>query len=90
MTNASETLFKYDDGVSHADFSFKNFTPKFLDQADKEVVDNATTFCKGNLQCVFDLVFTDNKELAADTTATDDRAAENTANAGKYIFLLVR
>jgi len=86
MTNSSESLFKYDDGLGHADFINKTFVPKFLDQADPEVVANATTFCKNNTQCIFDLVFTDNRELAAETTATEDQAAENEASAGNDGF----
>ena len=82
MTDESESLFKYDDGLGHADFINKTFVPQFLDQADKEVVANATTFCKNNTQCIYDLVFTDNRQLAEQTTNTDASAAKTKDSAG--------
>jgi len=82
MTDESESLFKYDDGLGHADFSNNTFVPKFLDEVDKEVVANATTVCKNNTQCIFDLVFTDNRELAEATIDTVHSNAETQNNTG--------
>ena len=85
MTTAQESSFKYDNGKSHADYSFPDFVPYFLDEANQTLVAEATVFCgEGNNQCIFDLVFTGNKELAVATTATENQAAENSADASKF------
>lgn len=83
-------MFKYDDGMGHVNFSFPNFTPKFLDEADKDVVANATKTCKNNTQCIFDLVFTGNEELAQQTTDTEDKSLENKRSAGSVHYNVVQ
>lgn len=82
LTSSAESIFKYDNGKSHADYSFPDFVPKFLDEANQTKVAEATALCgEGNNQCIFDYVFTGNEELASATTATEKQAAENTADA---------
>lgn len=83
MTTSEESVFKYDSGKTHADYSFPEFVPKFLDEANQTLVDEAVDLCgEGNNQCIFDFVFTGNAELANQTTATETQAAETAADAG--------
>ena len=83
MTSSAESIFKYDNGKSHIDYSFPTFVPKFLDEANETIVSEATSICgDGNNQCIFDYVFTGNTELALETTATENQASENSADAG--------
>ncbi|XP_053372780.1 uncharacterized protein LOC123559692 [Mercenaria mercenaria] len=86
LTSSVESIFKYDNGKSHSAYSFPDFVPKFLDEANETLVAEATSLCgEGNNQCIFDYVFTGNAELAAATTATESQAAENTADAANVV-----
>jgi hypothetical protein len=83
LTSAAQSIFKYDNGKSHSDYSFPTFVPKFLDEANETLVAEATSLCgEGKNQCIFDYVFTGNSDLALATTATEDQASENNADAG--------
>ncbi|XP_053372974.1 uncharacterized protein LOC123561094 [Mercenaria mercenaria] len=86
ITSANESNFKYDNGKSHADYNFPDFVPKFLDEANQTIVDEAKSVCgEGNNQCIFDMVFTGNKELAQTTTLTEAEAAEISAEASNEV-----
>ncbi|WAR04750.1 MLP-like protein [Mya arenaria] len=85
MTSEQESIFKYDDGVSHADFSFPNFEPEYLDEVDAANVSQANVTCNGNLQCMFDLIFTGNEALAAQTGSTEDAAEATNTQASNQI-----
>ncbi|KAL4229260.1 Mucin-4 [Mactra antiquata] len=90
MTTSDESIFKYNSGETHADYSFPNYVPSFLDEVNQTVIDEATSFCgTGNNQCIFDYVFTGNTELAADTTATQTQADENDAQASNVVPALI-
>ncbi|XP_053372749.1 uncharacterized protein LOC123561027 [Mercenaria mercenaria] len=84
MTLGNESLFKYDNGRSHADYSFPDFVPKFLDEANETKVAEAKELCgEGNNQCIFDYVFTGNPELALETNTTEalaDETVDKTSN----------
>jgi hypothetical protein len=89
MTLANESLFKYNDGISHSDFSFPDFVPKFLDEANETVVAEAKEMCgEENNQCIFDYVFTGNKELALETNTTETRAEETAQQTCNILFIL--
>lgn len=83
MTSPEESLFRYDDGKGHADFNHEEFEPLFLEDADPDLVANATAFCNNNTECIFDLVFTGNRELASGTSSAEEEAATNEAKTGK-------
>ncbi|XP_053372966.1 uncharacterized protein LOC123561091 [Mercenaria mercenaria] len=86
ITSVNESNFRYDNGKSHADFNFPDFVPKFLDEANQTIVDEAKSVCgEGNNQCIFDFVFTGNKELAQTTTLTEAEAAEISAEASNEV-----
>lgn len=74
MTTADESIFRYNDGITHANFSFRNFTPKFLDEANQTLVAEANRICNNVQQCVFDYVFTGNRDLATYTAATETQS----------------
>ncbi|KAH3701432.1 hypothetical protein DPMN_076420 [Dreissena polymorpha] len=86
MTTAQESVFKYWDGLTHANFIQANFTPKFLEEASATLRAEAEKKCSGNLQCVFDLVFTGNEQLAKDTESTEELAVRTNQAASTYIF----
>jgi hypothetical protein len=56
----------YENGKSHEDFQNNSFTPRFLDEIDVNQLAQAEQDCNGaeNIECVFDLVFTENKDVA--------------------------
>lgn len=88
MTTREQSIFEYPTGRSHADFNFPNFVPKFLDEADKEVVSNATQICgKENLECIFDLVFTGSEEIAEETKQANIQHTEAVMINGKIFYL---
>ncbi|XP_052249684.1 uncharacterized protein LOC127857318 [Dreissena polymorpha] len=85
MTNASESIFKYGDGFTHANFIQTNFTPKFLEEANATLRAEADKKCSGNLQCVFDFVFTGNEQLAKETGSTEEKAVRTNEAASNRI-----
>ena len=90
MTLADESIFVYRKGLNHANFSHPEFTPKFLDEADPKLVENATVTCgETNLECIFDLVFTRNDKLAKETQYTSVQHAETLVVTRKYLALLL-
>ena len=85
MTSADESLFKYDNQLSHSNFSFPNFVPKFLDEANETLVAEAKQLCgDDNNQCIFDYVFTGNKELALETNTTEAQAQQTAQQTCKF------
>ena len=86
ITTAQESIFKYGDGFTHANFIQANFTPKFLEEANATLRAEAEKKCSGNLQCVFDLVFTGNEQLAKETGSTEEKAVLTNEAASTYYF----
>lgn len=85
ITSESESIFKYDDGKSHADYSVPGFVPVFLDEFNATIVQNATQICgEGNLTCIFDYVLTGNTDLALSTRDSEKRTAIVSADIGTY------
>ncbi|KAH3701383.1 hypothetical protein DPMN_076368 [Dreissena polymorpha] len=74
MTTAQESIFKYADGYTHANFVQENFTPKFPEEANATLRAEAEQKCNKNLQCVFDFIFTGNEQLARETERTEELA----------------
>ncbi|WAR06378.1 FBN1-like protein [Mya arenaria] len=81
MTTETESIFKYDEGITHSDFSHPEFTPQFLEKANQTMVQEANTTCNGNIQCMFDFVFTGDRQLALQTGSTEELADEAIADA---------
>lgn len=77
-------MFLYSPGKTHSSFSFPNFRPQFLDQANATLVAEAETKCPtGDLACVFDYVFTGNEAVALETAGTQAVQAADTELLGK-------
>jgi len=70
ITSADESIFKYDDGLSHADFSHQQFVPIYLDEIDPAQRQEARSLCGDNTQCVYDFVVTGNRDVANQTLQT--------------------
>ncbi|XP_053387247.1 uncharacterized protein LOC123541978 [Mercenaria mercenaria] len=67
--NPNNSAFVYDDGKSHFDFQNETYVPRFLDEADPELIAKAEKICDGsnNTECVFDYVFTEKPDIAEET-----------------------
>ncbi|XP_052806502.1 mucin-4-like [Mya arenaria] len=85
MTTEAESIFKYDEGITHNDFSHPEFTPQFLEEANQTMVQEANTTCNGNIQCIFDFVFTGDRQLALQTGSTEELADEAIADASNVV-----
>ena len=73
--------------MSHANFSHPDFIPKFLDEADEGLVQNATRICGAeNLECIYDMVMTGSEEIAMDTKQTGLEHTETVNITGTYYF----
>ena len=73
-----KSLFHYDKGLSHLNFSHLDFEPIFLDEVAKETLENAKTKC-GPLPsqaCIFDYLATGDIALA-ESSGTEDAAAQS-------------
>ena len=85
MTTADTSIFVYTHGLTHSNFSYPDFIPKFLDEADQDKVENATKLCGvDNLECIFDFVFTGSEKVADDTKRADQQHTSDVQNAGRY------
>lgn len=60
------SVFVYDEGKSHKDYQNNSFIPRFLDEIDASKRAQAEQECDGaeNVECVFDLALTENKDVA--------------------------
>ena len=86
ITTASESVFVYKHGQSHANFSHPDFVPVFLDEFDPVLVENATKICgEGRMECIFDKVVTGSDLIAADSQYTAVEHAETLKATRKYI-----
>lgn len=71
-TSVEESIFWYDDGLSQVTFSFPDFEPTFIDEANPDLVHEAEGICGTNAQCVFDYIVTGNRDLAVETATTEE------------------
>jgi disulfide oxidoreductase YuzD len=92
--DGKKSVFVYEDGKSHEDYQNNSFTPRFLDEVDADKRTQAEQYCNGtkNIECVFDFVFTENKEVAnatrsLKTIADQDRHEISKGHLIKYICL---
>ena len=74
----SKSLFHYDKGFSYLNFSHLDFEPIFLDEVDKETLENAKTKCgpHPSQACIFDYLATGDLALAA-SSGTEEAAAQS-------------
>ncbi|KAK3597086.1 hypothetical protein CHS0354_022093 [Potamilus streckersoni] len=84
--NATKSVFIYPLGKNHSDFHYRNFVPKFLDEANIEKVVNAKKTCgEDNQECIFDLVFTENEAVANNTRRLEAQASTGQAEIANTI-----
>lgn len=84
MTTEAESIFLYNSGKTHASYSFPDFRPQFIDQADPVLLSLAQTKCpSGDLACIFDYVFTGSETVALETAGTQAATAADTTILGK-------
>ncbi|XP_053387796.1 mucin-like protein [Mercenaria mercenaria] len=67
--NPNNSAFVYDVGKSHVDFHNETYVPRFLDEADPQLIAKGEKICEGsnNTECVFDYVFTEKPDIAEET-----------------------
>ncbi|XP_053395504.1 uncharacterized protein LOC123523715 isoform X3 [Mercenaria mercenaria] len=84
---ADSSVFYYSDRLGPADYSNASYIPKFLMDANKTKVEEAKRICGGdeNVQCVFDYVFTEDKNVARHTKNTKTKADEASIEIDKKI-----
>jgi hypothetical protein len=82
--NANDSAFFYEDGKSHLDFHNDSYIPRFLDEADPNKILEAEKACNGsqNIECIFDLVFTEKIEIANQTSIIRGELDSATAELG--------
>ena len=88
MITSDTSVMKYSTRESVSDYSFPEFKPMFLDQADPAVKKEAIKVCGGvkNIACVFDYIATGNKELAESTKSTQDENDKIRDEIGNYFM----
>ena len=83
--DGNSSAFFYPDGKSHRNYQNNTFVPKFLEDVEESKVQNATEQCgEHNLACIFDLVFTDDTDVANQTKVLGISAENQTAEASKW------
>lgn len=67
---SNESLFYYPDGSGPADFSFPDYVPLFIDEAEftnlaTAADENLITACGGDQRCLFDSIQTGDVEVGS-------------------------
>ena len=80
-----ESLFFYQDGQNVSSFSDPNHEPVYLDEVPAETLAGAVEVCGSieNIECLFDLVQTNNEALAMTTSSTNNQNNEDQEIVGK-------
>ena len=90
MTTPEQSIFVYPEGISHANFSHPGFIPRFLDDADQALVQNATQTCGAeNWECIYDMVITGSAEFAMNTKQTGIEHMEKVNDTGMLHMYLI-
>jgi len=84
MTTTDESIFRYDDGITHDSFIFADFTPRFLDEQDAAALAEANTICNNVQSCVFDYFATGNRALAEASANTAETSETVASQISKY------
>ena len=80
--NDSTSLFHYDIGYSHREFSHPDFVPFFIDEFSEEKQNASKIACGGasaSQACIFDFLATGDKALAA--SSGSEQATSDSENA---------
>ena len=86
----NRSLFKYNDGLSHINFSHPEFQPIFAEEDAR--LNDAKKKCggmKATKACIFDYLATGDIKLAESSGDTATESSKNLKIVGKYSFLLV-
>ena len=83
----NRSLFKYNDGLSHINYSHPEFQPIFAEEDAR--LDDAKTKCggtKASKACIFDYLATGDIKLAESSGDTAKESSKNLKIVGKYFF----
>lgn len=74
----NKSLFHYEKGLSYLHYSHPDFEPIFLDEVDRESLENAKAKCGYNSSqaCIFDFLATGDIALA-ESSGTEEAAAQS-------------
>lgn len=87
--NESTSLFHYDIGYSHRDFSHPDFVPFFIDEFSEEIRNASIDACGGasaSQACIFDFLATGDKALAESSGSEQATSESENAAAGEISF----
>lgn len=87
--NESTSLFHYDIGYSHRDFSHPDFVPFFIDEFSEEKRNASIDACGGasaSQACIFDFLATGDKALAESSGSEQATSESENAAAGEISF----
>ena len=88
--NESTSLFHYDNGYSHQEFSHPDFVPFFIDEFSEEKRNASIDACGGasaSQACIFDFLATGDRALAA--SSGSEQATSDTENAAAGILSFI-
>ncbi|XP_053385745.1 fibrillin-1-like [Mercenaria mercenaria] len=85
--NPNRSAFMYSEGKTHYDYHNDSYVPGFLDEVDPNKRTEAEKACNGsqNIECVYDLVFTEKTEIAKDTNRITSQADWTRSEMGKTV-----
>ena len=87
IVNSSEfSVFDYGLGLFFDDYRNLSFQPNYLDEVSQEIRQAAEVECGGaeNIGCVFDLIFTNNSEIADNTKGEINDQKKTQAVLGRF------
>ncbi|XP_061188967.1 mucin-like protein [Saccostrea echinata] len=83
--NVTTSLFHYDTGLTHDEYSHPEFVPFFIDEFPEDKRNKSIEVCggaKATQACIFDFLATGDQSLAEASGADDDTSATDTASLG--------
>ena len=79
-----ESMFR--NALENVEIMEDEYTPIFID--DLEFTEEQKELCKDDLQCLYDLVITGEKDIAMDTLATGEEVEQTQAILGKVLMTI--
>ena len=77
----------YEEGTTHLDYHNESYVPRFLDEVDEDTRKEAERACNGsqNIECIFDLVFTEKSEIAEEANRIKGQADSTRVELGMIL-----
>ena len=85
--SANTSIFHYDTGLSHDNYTHPDFLPFFIDEFSEEKQNQSKRVCGESQACIFDFLATGDRTLAVASGNEQSTSESNTITLGKIFEL---